>query len=205
MGLFMSTLYYYHDPMCSWCWGYRPCAEKLFANLPAGLQRVNILGGLAPDSDEPMPLAQQETIAGYWRRIESLLGTPFNHEFWTVCEPRRATYPACRAVIAAGRQGREEEMVLAIQEAYYLEARNPSDEHTLRQLAVELSLDAERFNNDLNANDTEAELQRQVQFARQSPISGLPSLALEQQGKLIPITLDYKNHEISLREIQALL
>ncbi|MDF4306582.1 DsbA family protein, partial [Vibrio parahaemolyticus] len=22
-------LYYVHDPMCSWCWGYKPTIEKL--------------------------------------------------------------------------------------------------------------------------------------------------------------------------------
>jgi putative protein-disulfide isomerase len=44
----MPVLYYYHDPMCSWCWGYRPVADQLFSSLPAWITRVNVLGGLAP-------------------------------------------------------------------------------------------------------------------------------------------------------------
>ncbi|MFT6977114.1 MAG: putative protein-disulfide isomerase, partial [Shewanella psychromarinicola] len=24
-----TTLYYVHDPMCSWCWGYRPTWDTL--------------------------------------------------------------------------------------------------------------------------------------------------------------------------------
>jgi putative protein-disulfide isomerase len=54
--------------------------------------------------------------------------------------PRRSTYAACRAVIAARRQnpGYEEKMILAIQQAYYLEARNPADSHTLIELASEI-------------------------------------------------------------------
>ncbi len=152
-----------------------------------------------------MPAAQRDAIAGYWRRIEDLLGTTFNHDFWTDCEPRRSTYPACRAVIAAAKQGREEDMILAIQEAYYLRAKNPSDTDTLRQLAVELELDAEVFDTDLESSDTEAELRRQIGFARRSGTSGFPSLALENGGRLIPVAVDYKDHTATLAEIERLL
>jgi putative protein-disulfide isomerase len=123
----MFTLYYYHDPMCSWCWGYRPTAEILFANLPPNTSRENVLGGLASDSDEPMPVELRRTISGHWRKIQETLGAEFNFDFWTKCTPRRSTYPACRAVIAAANQQHESEMILAIQRAYYLRAMNPSD------------------------------------------------------------------------------
>jgi len=201
----MATLYYYHDPMCSWCWGYRPTLQKLFSSLPVCVTRTNIVGGLAPDSDQPMPVAQRETIAGYWRRIGDMLGAEFNHDFWTKCEPRRSTYPACRAVIAAAKQGREEEMIFEIQKAYYLEARNPSDIDTLEMLAAQLGLDTETFRKDIASSDTEAELQRQISFARASGVSGFPSLALEAHGQLVPISVDYKNYEASLKQIQQLV
>jgi hypothetical protein len=43
------------------------------------------------------------------RRIErSVPGTKFNFEFWSRCRPRRATYPACRAVIATYKSGKRE-------------------------------------------------------------------------------------------------
>jgi putative protein-disulfide isomerase len=201
----MATLYYYHDPMCSWCWGYRPALQKLFSSLPEGVTRTNIVGGLAPDSDQPMPEAQREAIASYWRRIADMLGAEFNHDFWTKCEPRRSTYPACRAVIAAAKQGREEEMIFEIQKAYYLEARNPSDIDTLEILAEQLGLDTETFRKDIASSETEAELQRQISFARASGVSGFPSLALEVNGQLLPISVDYKNYEASLKQIQQLI
>ena len=134
-----------------------------------------------------------------------MLGTEFNYDFWTNCEPRRSTYPACRAVIAAARQGREEEMILAIQRAYYLEAQNPSDLDTLQQLAGHLALDAESFNADIASGDTEAELQKQLRFTRESGVSGFPSLALEEDSQLVAISVDYKNHEISLKQIRQVL
>ena len=179
--------------------------QKLFSSLPEGVTRTNIVGGLAPDSDQPMLKAQREAIAGYWRRIGDMLGTEFNHDFWRKCEPRRSTYPACRAVIAAAKQGREEEMIFEIQKAYYLEARNPSDIDTLEMLAERLGLDTEIFRKDNASSEIEAELQRQISFARASGVSGFPSLALETNGQLVPISVDYKNYEVSLKQIQQLI
>ena len=196
------NLYYFHDPMCSWCWGYRPTAEQLFSELPKGIQRVNILGGLAPDSETPMPEELRSTIQGHWRRIEKLLGTPFNHDFWTQCNPVRSTYPACRAVIAAARQEREEAMIEAIQRAYYLRALNPSEYGTLQRLAEELELDPGRFNDDLRSTQTEQDLTREVDFARHSPIRGFPSLALDLDGRLAPIKLDYLSAKATLEHLQ---
>ncbi len=200
----MLTLYFYHDPMCSWCWGYRPTAEMLFANLPENISRENILGGLAPDSDEPMSAELRQKIPGHWRTIREMLGAEFNFDFWKNCEPRRSTYPACRAVIAAANQDRESEMILAIQEAYYLRAMNPSDTNTLELLANEMQLDRDRFRSDLHSHETQSELQRQVAFARSSPINGLPSLALGSGEQLTAVRLDYKDHEETLKHLAML-
>ena len=147
----MFTLYFYHDPMCSWCWGYRPTAQALFSSLPENVSMKNVLGGLAPDSDEPMSAELRSTISGHWKRIHDTLGTEFNFDFWTNCKPRRSTYPACRAVIAATNQDREEDMIFAIQRAYYLRAMNPSDLETLEALADELDLNRALFQSDLRS------------------------------------------------------
>ncbi len=199
------TLYYYHDPMCSWCWGYRPTAEKLFASLPANIRLEKILGGLAPDSDQPMPQNLRIALPDTWRRIHAMLGTEFNFAFWTDCKPRRSTYPACRAVIAAGNQDQSDEMILAIQQAYYLRAMNPSDIETHVTLADELQLDTRKFLADLKSTRTAQEFERQLAFTRQSPISGFPSLAIELDGQLTPVLQDYKSHTATLEHIASLV
>ena len=201
----MGTLYFYHDPMCSWCWGYRPVSDRLLASLPDSVRLVKIVGGLAPDSDEPMPQNLLEGLPNAWRRIHDMLGTEFNFEFWTKCKPRRSTYPACRAVLAAGKQDRYDEMIDAIQRAYYLRAMNPSDIKTLESLAAEIGLDADRFSADIRSAEIAEELQRQVDFSRQSPIDGFPSLVLEMNGEMITVTRDYRNPQPTLDHIEQLL
>lgn len=99
-------LYYVHDPMCSWCWAFRPVWTEIAQALPRHVIAERLLGGLAPDSELPMPESMRAYIETTWRKIQEVAPeTPFNYEFWSRCKPRRPTYPACRAVIAAMRQG----------------------------------------------------------------------------------------------------
>lgn len=195
------TLFYIHDPMCSWCWGYRPTWQKLKAALPDNIQVENLLGGLAADNDQPMPVEMQHTIAGHWQNIQSMLGTEFNFDFWDQCSPRRDTYKASRAVVAAASQGLEEEMITAIQRAYYLRAMNPSEADTLVQLATELGMDTADFRLDLVAADTDTKFRQQIHQARRLGIRSFPSLVLTTADGNKPVTLDYKDYRISLAEI----
>ena len=96
-------------------------------------------------------------------------------------------------------------MIEAIQKAYYLEAQNPSDLDTLQRLAEQLGLEARTFNADIASSDTESELQKQLRFTRESGVSGFPSLVLKKDGRLAPVSIDYKNHETSLDEIRHAL
>ena len=190
--------------MCSWCWGYRPVWEQLKSKLPKNILVEYILGGLAPDSDQPMPLELQNTIQGHWRRITSELDTEFNFEFWSECKPRRSTYPACRAVLAAKQQECEMQMIEAIQRAYYLRAMNPSDVSTLVKLACELNLDEDKFSVDISSEQTEQELQKQIQFVRNSPNRGFPGLLLNSGETLIPVEVNYKDAQPTLTVIETI-
>lgn len=203
-----TRLIYIHDPMCSWCWGFRPAFERLCATLPEGLQVAWLLGGLAPDSDQPMPLEMQARLQDTWRRIQQRIpGTRFNFDFWLNCRPRRSTWPACRAVIAARTlaPGREAVMVHAIQRAYYLEARNPSDSATLIALAGELGLDTGTFARQLDAPETQSVLLEEIQRSRALGADSFPSLRLQLGDSHWPVPVDYTDAEAMLRTIEALL
>lgn len=176
-----AVLYYVHDPMCSWCWGIRPALAELLAGLPAGVRVARLLGGLAPDSDEPMPAALRERLQQTWRRIQARIpGTDFNFDFWTRCAARRSTWPACRAVIAARQQGPALDVLMtaAIQRAYYLEARNPSERATLIDLAGEIGADRTAFAAALDAPQTRDALTDEIARARALGADVFPALVL---------------------------
>lgn len=200
-----SRFLYVHDPMCSWCWGHRPVWDQFEQALAELVPVEYVVGGLAPDSDVPMPEAQQAAISGYWKKIESLLNVPFNHEFWTKNTPRRSTYPACRAVLAARWQKAERAMITALQEAYYQRALNPSDTEVHLQLAGELGLDVDKFEQDLASDALEQAFQDELAFAHSLPIQGFPSMVLLHRGDVFPVPLDYKNFQGALSQVREIL
>jgi len=189
-------LYYVHDPMCSWCWGFRSTWTEIKTKLPDSIEVKYLLGGLAPDSNEPMPEQMQSDIAGYWRRIQQHIpGTQFNFDFWDKCEPRRSTYPACRAVISARKQNPdvEVEMIEKIQYAYYMDAKNPSDDSTLVDIAGSLGLDKKQFSSDLNAAETQQQLESEMVLGRQLGAQGFPSMVLVKGNQAQYLPLDYNS------------
>ncbi len=197
-----GILYYIHDPMCSWCWGYKPTWDKLKSALSEDIQVEYLLGGLAPDNHEPMPQEMRVMLQQTWKRIESQLGTQFNYDYWTLAKPVRTTYPACRAVIAAQQQGAGEAMNQAIQQAYYLRAMTPHTESTHAQLAEELNLDVERFIQDCKSTDVEQEFKRQREFCQLLGVHSFPSLVLQLGEKYYVVKLDYVSELTSLKDIE---
>ena len=201
-----DTLIYVHDPMCSWCWGFEPARQKIFAAIAGHMPIRRMVGGLAPDSDVPMPEAMRSMLQQTWQRIEQMIpGTEFNFEFWQKCSPRRSTYPANRAVIAAREQGDEfdSRMTARIQRAYYLEAKNPSDQGTLIELAKDIGLDADLFATSLIAESTQHKLVTEIQTTREMGIDSFPSLAVHKADGLRHIGLNYTDPEAMLKQIEA--
>ena len=178
------TLYYVHDPMCSWCYAFKSTLETLKKHLDSNIKIVNVVGGLAPHSDEIMPKDMQEKIENIWYEIEEVTGTNFNHDFWKKCIPRRSTYLACEATILARYENKEEEMINAIQEAYYQKAMNPSDATTLISLAKQIGMDEKKFEEDLKSQKIEEDLQNELNFRRSLYVKTFPSLILKYKKEL---------------------
>jgi len=203
-----SQLIYVHDPMCSWCWGFAETYLKLVEQLPEDVEVLRLLGGLAPDSDEVMPVSTRLMVQQAWQRIEEVIpGKKFNYDFWTKCQPRRATYPACRAVIAAREQGAEFDlrMTQQIQQAYYQQARNPSENETLVELAGEIGLDRERFEGQLTSEQTRDRLLEEINSARSIGINSFPSLVIQHAGKMESVLVNYTDANAMLDQINESL
>ena len=195
------TLYYVHDPMCSWCYAFKPTLDTLKKHLDSNIKLVYVVGGLASHSDEIMPKDMQEKIENIWYEIEENTGAKFNHDFWKNCKPRRSTYLACQATILARYENKEDEMINAIQEAYYLKALNPSDASTLIELAKQIGMNAKKFEEDLKSQKIEEDLQNELNFRRSLNVRSFPSLILKYKKELYPINIKYNDYKSMLTQI----
>lgn len=201
-----ATLYYAHDPMCSWCYGFNPTWQALQKALTDRyrqdqLEIVYLAGGLAPDSDQPMPSEMRTKLEAIWHRIANELDATFNYEFWQNNTPRRSTYPACRAAILARHDNKEAAMISAIQRAYYREAQNPSDTDVLLSCAAAIGMNLETFAKALNSEETQSQLLQDITLARSLGLNSFPSFALVRDDEIHPIPLDYRSADNMLRSI----
>ena len=153
--------------MCSWCWAFKPIWQKILTSLPQNLIVEYLLGGLAPDNDNPMSPEIQKLVMDNWRRVQDIVpATEFNYEFWRLNIPKRSSYISCRAVISARLQNPkfERAMIDEIQYAYYLEAQNPSEEIVLFDLADNIGLNIQAFKKDLNSPRVNNYLKKKLSF-----------------------------------------
>ena len=190
--------------MCSWCWAFKPTWDKVKETLSDQVKVDYLLGGLAPDSNESMPIETREYVKGNWKRIQEMIpNTRFNYDFWTFCKPKRSTYPACRAVICAKQQHPDFEdlIILGIQKSYYLEAQNPSNEDVLIDIAKKLGLDIDKFKKDLKSSQVNEILLDEIKLARSMDINSMPSLALQINGTLKQIDIDYLDANYIIKQI----
>ena len=73
------SVVYGHDPMCSWCFGFSQTHRIIMQSLDGHMPVRRLLGGLAPDTDQPMPLAMQTKLQQTWQQIEQVIpGSQFN-------------------------------------------------------------------------------------------------------------------------------
>ena len=202
-----SVLIYVHDPMCSWCYGFRPTWQSLKGQLPDGLPVVSLLGGLADDSDVPMPEEMVNYLKRTWDRIESTCGVTFNHTYWDQTPPPpRTTFISCRAVIVAERlAGRGEAFGERIQDAYYTEACNVWDFDVLCELAEEFGFNRNSFSEALASDDVRAVHDEQRQLTERLQVEGYPSVLLILNGEAFPIPVRHQDAEAMLEDITDLL
>ncbi len=208
MQLEDNTLYYIYDPMCSWCYAFEQSLSLIQKQLPAELHFKAILGGLAADSNIPMPLDTQAMIQQAWQQIEyTVPKVRFNFDFWSKNTAYRSTYPACRAILAATQQSSEfaKPMRQAIQRAYYQEARNPSLNEILIACASQLALNISQFSQDLLSLDIDIKLTEHRHFSQLLGVSSYPSLRLVLNTEIYTIPIDYIDITATLEQINNLL
>jgi len=203
-----NTIYYVNDPMCSWCWGFSDVYEKFINKLDDSFKVKRLIGGLAPDSDVPMNDETKVMVQNAWHAIEkTILDIKFNFDYWESNTPKRSTYPACRAVIAARAQGElfDLKMTMAIQTAYYHHAKNPSEIDILLELAVDMGLDSDLFKKDIISAKTQEILLDEIKQARMMKANSFPSIILKMNQSFYPISIDYLDEKKMLTELEQLL
>jgi putative protein-disulfide isomerase len=184
----MSTpiLWYFADPMCSWCWGFTPVIETLRNDYHEHMKVALVLGGLRPGETAPMTAARREEILHHWREVHALTGQPFRFEGALPDGFVYDTEPASRAVVTVG--GLDPALIFAlfkaIQTAFYAMGRDVTQSAVLTDLAAGLGVDANAFMQAFDGDAARARTRAHFRQARQAGVRGFPALILQQDAQL---------------------
>ena len=182
-------LWYFADPMCSWCWGFSPVIETLRDQYRERMKIALVLGGLRHET-APMSGAQREEILHHWQQVHARTGQPFRFEDALPPGFVYDTEPACRAVVTAG--GLDPALTFplfkAIQSAFYAEGRDVAETGTLVELAAGLGLDGSVFRREFDSNSARARTQAHFRQARLAGVRGFPTLIVQRGTRLTPVS-----------------
>jgi putative protein-disulfide isomerase len=184
------VLWYFADPMCSWCWGFSPVIDAVREACRPRLKIALVLGGLRVGETAPQSVAQREEILHHWHQVHARTGQPFLFEG---AMPEGFVYdtePPSRAVLATGSLDTELifPMFKSIQSAFYVKGRDVTQTETLADLAAGLGLEREAFLSAFDSVDAREKTLAHFKHARQAGVRGFPTLILQQGGKLHAIT-----------------
>jgi putative protein-disulfide isomerase len=183
-------LWYFADPMCSWCWGFSPVIEALREAYRERMKIALVLGGLRPGETAPMTAAGREEILHHWQHVHERTGQPFQFEGALPDSFVYDTEPASRAVVTVG--GLDATLIFpvfkAIQAAFYAEGRDVTQTAVLADLAAGLGIDAAAFRQAFDSDAARARTQAHFRQARQAGVRGFPTLIVQQGEQLRPIS-----------------
>ena len=200
----VGTLRYFGDPMCSWCWGFKPVLEQVDREYPE-LKRITVMGGLRGESEQPMSDELMAMVRGAWMRIEEATGQPFNHDLWREHRPLATTLPACRAVLTARSMAPEKEwaFMVGMFNAYFTRALDPTRRETYLDVAGSVDLELETFERQLDSEQVEKLLQQDLQTTRSFGVTGFPSVVLSIRDSNYLVSPGYQPIEGMRRAINA--
>ena len=183
------VLWYFADPMCSWCWGFSPVIETVRETYRDRMAIALVLGGLRPGETTPMTAAAREDIFHHWHQVHARTGQAFHFENALSDGFVYDTEPASRAVVAMGSLDPTLTFPLfkTIQAAFYAEGRDVTQTRVLADLTTVLGVHASTFLRTFDSEDARTKTRAHFRQARRAGIRGFPTLLLQRDTQLFPI------------------
>jgi putative protein-disulfide isomerase len=200
-------LWYFADPMCSWCWGFSPVIEAIREEYRDHMKVALVLGGLRPGTKEPQSAQSREDILHHWRQVHERTGQAFKFEG---AMPEGFVYdtePPSRAVVAVG--GIEPDatfaMFKAIQSAFYAEGRDVTQPAVLAELAAGLGMEQTRFLPAFESDEARTKTLVHFRQAREWGVRGFPTVILQNDAGYSLLTSGWRPLEELRSEIEGWL
>ncbi|UPW19845.1 DsbA family protein [Agarivorans sp. TSD2052] len=184
----MVTIHYFYDPLCGWCFGATPLVEALRLNSRVELKMY--AGGMI--QRQVMDASFRSKVKRFDQSIESLTGQQFGEAYKTKIADNETivldSYLTAKAIDLVERtQAKGFEMLKAIQNAHFVQAKDTSDIKVLKYLAGKLGISEQEWDKGLEHNAIEQQIEHTQWLMQRWQVTGFPSLLLARKGELIKL------------------
>ena len=182
-------LVWYTDPHSIWCWGCEPAIRRVQYLYPDAVDVEVRMGGLFEDFT-PMREYWTRMSGGRWKEsvaafMEAVAGQhrmPMNAAAIAGnSDDFNSTWPACIAVKAAERQGRDAgwRYLRGLREGFLLGGRPIHRREVQVAIAAELGLDAAKFTAALDDGAAERAFREDLSECRTEGVQGFPTFVIQ--------------------------
>lgn len=194
------VLWYFADPMCSWCWGFAPVISALHETYRERVALALVMGGLRAGTTEPLTPEFRAEIRHHWEEVQKRTGQSFRFESALPDGFVYDTEPACRAVVVMEELAPDAKFAYfkSVQAAFYAEGRDVTQPEALASLAAAQGLEEQRFLEHFDADYIKRKTFQHFEQTQQAGIRGFPTLVLQDQRGFSLLTYGYA----SLDELQ---
>jgi putative protein-disulfide isomerase len=201
------VLWYFADPMCSWCWGFSPVISEIKKKYAERIKIALVMGGLQIGEDQVLSESSREEVLHHWHQVKGLSGQTFSFDNAMPEGFIYNTEPACRAVITVGMIDaiKNFQYFTAIQEAFYTKNLDVTQFDCLQKIAVDCGIDAKEFKQRFNSEELLENTIKHFKHARKAGVTGFPSLILILNNELNVVTRGYQDYASVSAELDKLL
>ena len=195
-------LWYFADPMCSWCWGFSPVITRIKETYGDQLKISLNLGGLRPGTTSAMTHELRDEILHHWHEVHRLTGQTFQFEDAMPEGFIYDTEPSSRAVLSFAKQQPENTLAYftAIQSAFYTEGLDVTQESVLTELTSPFAIDPQVFQKHFASEELRALTWEHFKRSRQANVQGFPTLIWQQDKQIETLCRGYQPWE-RLKEV----
>lgn len=187
-------LIYFADAMCSWCYGFAPVVAQIEAAFGPSLPIQLVMGGLRPDTDQPMTDKARASTLEHWHHVHAASGQPFDEAVLRDGFVYDSD-PAARAVVLV--RAHDPGMALAflerVQTAFYAQARDVTQPVVLADLANEFGFDQPPFIEALADPEVKRATWSDYATSQRAGVTGFPTLVggPDEEGRFGVVTRGY--------------
>lgn len=201
----LGTVWYFGDPMCSWCWGISEELSKLIDNYRGRLDFQMVMGGLRPGGGEEWNAQFKDFLRQHWEHVATVSGQEFNHKLFEKESFNYDTEPPSRAVVIIKVMYPELafEFMKRVSKRFYVGNEDPNEDEFYKPICDEMKLDFASFKVLFHSEKFRKETIKEFQKSRDYGASGFPTIMFEHRKRFTIITRGYNSAERMIERIDV--